>query len=270
MIDKIAKLFLNSKKRNSLKKMSLPVKTGLPVEPIKEIDVKSVSADAPVAASADAPDDSTVGPVAAPSFSRVDPTASWGDGEEQTTTTPLEATHVHALEASLQRSIEEIDAELNPVKDEIKAKQTRQSTLLKELATVSTNLAAGRSPDVINQELNLVKEQIKAIQKTQTPLLRERAAAVAAAAPEEDVVPFHYDLEPPPLVRTMLFIIGPNGEFDRTQAYWKTQWRKAITKVKAEPRKKYLTSFATLKNQFEGHGCSFENRPSPPRGGAHA
>jgi hypothetical protein len=182
------------------------------------------------------------------------------------------------------RSLAAIDAELDPIKAQVKALQAIQSPLLRErAAAVAAPTTSPRSLADIDAELDPVKAQIKAIQAIQSPLLRERSAAIAAssasAAPASSAdapptVPFVFNLVVPVVPaaqpRTMLCIIGPRGERHPTQKGWIAEWQRALKVVQALPREQYSPAFAQIKKQFEDQGCIFEKRPIvPPARGAN-
>lgn len=166
--------------------------------------------------------------------------ATWGDRPVDEST---------EAEVPPPRSVDVIEAEIAAIKAEISAKQKIQSELFKELKAAKAILSRDPPP-------------VAAISNANASTITDAPAAALPPAPTFTlVIP-----EVEPVQRTMLYLIGRDGEKSPSQAKWATQWKAALTHVQALPREQYSDEFAKIKKQFEDAGCRFEKRPVVPRG----
>lgn len=172
--------------------------------------------------------------------------ATWGDRPVDEST---------EAEVPPPRSVDVIEAEIAAIKAEISAKQKIQSELFKELKAAKAILSRDPPPAAaISDAATITNAPAATI--TNAP-----AAALPPAPTFTLVIP-----EVEPVQRTMLYLIGRDGEKSPSQAKWATQWKAALTHVQALPREQYSDEFAKIKKQFEDAGCRFEKRPVVPRG----
>lgn len=169
---------------------------------------------------------------------------SWGDCDVNYST---------KVDVPPPRSVDVIKAEVEAIKAEISAKQKIQSSLFRELKAAEALLNTTAAPPVA------------------APPVAAPAAAAAPTAVEPVVLApapaFNLVIpDAEPAQRTMLFLIGRDGEKSPSQAKWGAQWKAALTHVQALPREQYSDEFAKIKKQFEDAGCRFEKRPVVPRG----
>ena len=181
--------------------------------------------------------------------------------------TPL-MTAIKAVEggAAGDRSLAELIAELELVKNEIKAIQPALNPLLVEMQSLYTPAErAARAAE--RAARSAARAHRPAARPAAPPAPPAAAPAAPAAAPAAAPVPAPFNLVIPESEPVqMLFIIGRDGEKSPSQAKWIAEWRKALAYVKTFSAAQYDAEFAKIMKQFTDLGCTFQNRTVIPRG----
>ena len=187
--------------------------------------------------------------------------------------TPL-MTAIKAVEggAAGDRSLAELIAELELVKNEIKAIQPALNPLLVEMQSLYTpaERAARAAERAARSAARAHRPAARPAAAAPAPAAAAPAAAAPVAPPAAAPVPAPFNLVIPESEPVqMLFIIGRDGEKSPSQAKWIVEWRKALAYVNTFPAAQYDAEFAKRMKEFTDLGCTFQNRTVIPRGDGH-